>query len=1042
MMDYQKIGNGLQVAGIGAPALHMVGYLGKDSKSAEIIPGGHCPLCKKKGLMQVLQTYRINFQESVLFCENPQCIYPLGFGSLSNIIVPIDPKDYSSQVTCRKRKFFETSLVTTPKSASKPDLAPRYNGENLFGTHSRQPDFSSATQPNFNNATESAQQEMEAQEHSPDTLIVQKQVLSNSEPCSSVSKILHQGNTFLSEPRWLQWRNVHALCWLDCILSVLVHLETLKIILTRSVSENLSVIHRLLAVYNQATALVNNCQRGELISEAPGDVLSRAESHLNEIRNTVFEQLQPRLKCTLGKEETPVFAFPLLLQNDPQIEKLFLHSFSWKFECLQCGHQVNDRCQKTLTTFTNIIPEWHPLNAVHVAPCNNCNHRTQRRKMVLEKIPSVLMMHFVEGLPHNDLMTYSFQFEEDSYRITAVLQYLQKSKHFVAWIFNSDGTWLECDDLKGSYCSKHERFGVPPSEVHIVIWERKPPQVTKELNLQLQKGGAREVPLQKAETNSPGKQLDEEATDDTPLLCPKEDLSNAHFSDTQNVVGNDKSNLLWGFENLKDDDEITLTLVNITLDSNGKSLEDTSVTESCPVAEMLQQQDPGRVSVSPLSENPRASLHGGRPNNASTFVMPALSPSNYSPKTLPVQTTLAQNNANPVQASSGSGREKLRSNISRTTSLTSAQETPNALQHTRVVTANSQIAAPKRSSWLPSQKKTKPFITSWVKGLHEQNPFMPKSFLTNNRTESSQKPLQKEIIANPLIKGPSHFGGFLPKHSERKLKKLEKRAFPSLPSASSLVASHPIEKQTFRGEGTVSKIPVTSMLDKQVQPKQNHSGNKNLTAAENGEKSNSYTARQLRIQFRKLCKNKKLALLEKPVNTQVRNKSSPKKSMKEQSQLGSQEENYSLQNLLRELQHHIEAEDGKSVISPDTTTSQCSSDDIISELLSPATTLASPELPAEEECKYLEMGVCTIESPVSSEKAECAEYLNHNYYIPEKEGLRGGPPDILVNESPMNKFYFESPTKHDILKEFPSSELNSIIDSDEVIHHFDESLLI
>ncbi|KAL8190938.1 UNVERIFIED_CONTAM: hypothetical protein K2H54_065929 [Gekko kuhli] len=735
---------------------------------------------------------------------------------------------------------------------------------------------------------------------------------------------------------------------------------------------------------------------------------------------------EPLFSC---KEESPVFAFPLLLQNDPQIEKLFLHSFSWKFECLQCGYQVNERCQKTLTTFTNIIPEWHPLNAVHVAPCCNCNDRTQRRKMVLEKIPSVLMMHFVEGLPHNDLMTYSFQFEEDSYQIAAVLQYLQKSKHFVTWIFNSDGTWFECDDLKGSYCSKHERFGVPPSEVHIVIWERKPPQVTKELNLQLQKGGAREVPLQRAETNSLGKKLDEEATDNTPLLCPGKDLSNAHFSDTKNLVGNNKSNLLWGFENLKDDDEITLTLINITLDSNGKSLEDTSVTESRPVAEMLQQQDPGRVSVSPLSENAHVPLHQGQPNNASTFVTPALSPSNnnYSPKSLPVQTILAQNNANPVQESNSSGREKLLNNIRRTTSLTSAQETPNALQHTREMTANSQIAASKRSSWLPSQNRAKPFITSWVKGLHGQNSFMPKSVLANNRTESSQKPLKREIIANPLIKGPSHFGGFLPKHSERKLKKLENTAFSSLPTASPLVASHPIEREPFQSEGTVSKFPVTSVLEKQVQPKPSRSGNKNLTAVENGEKSSSYTARQLRIQFRKLCNNKKLALLEKPVNTHMRNKSCPKKRMKVQSQLGSQEENDSLQNLLRELQHHIEVEDGKSVRSPDTTMSQCSSEDIISELLSPATTLASPELPAEEEYKYLEMGGCTIESPVSSEKAESAQYLDHSYYSPE---------------SLLNKFNFENLTKLDILEELPCSELNSIIDNDEVImHHFDESLL-
>lgn len=65
-----------------------------------------------------------------------------------------------------------------------------------------------------------------------------------------------------------------------------------------------------------------------------------------------------------------------------------------------------------------------------------------------DRVPPVLMMHFVKGLPHNDLKMYSFQFKEDSYLITAVIQYLQKTKHFVAWIFNEDGnsvhfyTWV------------------------------------------------------------------------------------------------------------------------------------------------------------------------------------------------------------------------------------------------------------------------------------------------------------------------------------------------------------------------------------------------------------------------------------------------------------------------------------------------------------------------------------------------------------------------------------------------------------------------
>ncbi|XP_048349164.1 SUMO-specific isopeptidase USPL1 isoform X2 [Sphaerodactylus townsendi] len=1001
-MDYQKTGNGLQ-----------------DSNSAEIISDGCCPLCKKKGLVKALRIYRINFQESIFLCENLQCIYPLGFESLNNIIVPVDPKDYSSQGTGRKRKFFETSLITTSSEpSSKLDLALRYNEENLFRPHSGHPDFSPATQPNLNHATESTQQKMEAQEHSPHTLIEQKQGLSNSEPCSLVSKILPQGNRFLSESRWLQWRNVQALCWLDCILSILVHLETLKMILIGSISENSSVIHRLLATYNQATALVNNSLNNLPGTEPPVDVLSRAESQLNKIRNTVFAQLQPQLKCTLGQEESPVFAFPLLLGIDPQIEKLFLHSFSWKFECLQCGHQVNDRCQKTLTTFTNIVPEWHPLNAIHIAPCNNCKHRTQRRKMVLEQVPSILMMHFVDGLPHDDLMTYSFQFQEDSYQISAVVQYLQEPKHFVAWVFNSDGTWLECDDLQGSYCSRRERFGVPPSEVHIVIWERKPPQVTKELNLQLQRGGAGKVPLQKAE-----KVFGDEAAENTPLPCYGKDLSNAHSSDTQNVVANNKSNSLWGFENLADDDEITLTLVSVTHNSVDKPLGDSSVSESNLVAETLQQQDPGGVAMSPLLENTHALLHGGQPNDGSTTsITPEFSPSgnSYSPETLPVQTTLAQRKAVPLKDSCGLLPERLQSNISRRKSLRSVQETPKPVQQSRERASSSHTPVANCSSHLPCQTRAKPFVASWMQGLQRKNPFMPKSVSDNSKTVSSQKPLQKETIANPLIKGAANFGGFLAKHSERKHKE---RTLPSLPSAGSLVANHLGEKQVFRSEKTVNKIPVPFNLNKQVQPKQTLNGNKNFTSVENGKESHTH---QLRIQLSQLKDKKKI---EKQTKARMRNGKSSKKSMKEQLQFGSQEED----DCLRELQFHIGVEDGKSQRSG-TSMSQCSSDDILSELLSPATTVASLELPVEEECKYLEMGGCRTDSPVSREKVEGAQYFDHSHYIPEMESLCGDYPDILANH-PTN------PTKQDIFEELRSSVLNSVMDSAEVFHNFDESLL-
>lgn len=55
------------------------------------------------------------------------------------------------------------------------------------------------------------------------------------------------------------------------------------------------------------------------------------------------------------------------------------------------------------------------------------------------RIPSILMIHFVEGLLHNNLRNYSFQFEKDFYEITSVIQYQTNKKHFITWALNPDG---------------------------------------------------------------------------------------------------------------------------------------------------------------------------------------------------------------------------------------------------------------------------------------------------------------------------------------------------------------------------------------------------------------------------------------------------------------------------------------------------------------------------------------------------------------------------------------------------------------------------
>ena len=57
------------------------------------------------------------------------------------------------------------------------------------------------------------------------------------------------------------------------------------------------------------------------------------------------------------------------------------------------------------------------------------------------RVSLVFMLHFVEGLPHNDLQRYSFNSEGCLYQVTSVIQY-QANNHFVTWILDADGKCL------------------------------------------------------------------------------------------------------------------------------------------------------------------------------------------------------------------------------------------------------------------------------------------------------------------------------------------------------------------------------------------------------------------------------------------------------------------------------------------------------------------------------------------------------------------------------------------------------------------------
>ncbi|XP_009811021.2 SUMO-specific isopeptidase USPL1 [Gavia stellata] len=1088
MMDTQKTTNGLQVigegTGIGKSTLHMVGYLGKNCNPLEITAHEYCPVCKEKGQIQVLRTYRINFQESIFLCGNPQCIYPLGYKPLNSIITSADSENHHIPSTHKKRRLCDisdfSSVESHPKKARTNNVV---NVENTINTDpvvkcyqnslcipkSSLLDVLQNDQQKPVNNVESYMQKVDfetttnannSQESPPKISSPRTQLLPNSELCSTTSEILLKGdksstnNTDLC----LQWRNMHNLCWLDCILSALVHLETLKFALAEEHRYGKCLLQKLLTKYNQATVLLNSCKRSKV-----KDVLPKAESHLNEIRNRMFTQLQPQLKCELGKKESPVFALPLLLQQDQQAEKLFLHSFSWKFECECCGYKYQDRFRKTLTTFTNTIPDWHPLNAVHVGPCNNCSDRSQRRQMILEKVPSILMLHFVEGLPHNNLKNYSFRFEDNTYQITGVVQYQTEKQHFITWSLNPDGTWLECDDLKGPYCKRHERFEVPPSEIHIVIWEKKTTHVPEELNSQFQSKNIEEFPLDSVQLNSAVLHCGFDNTvDKTPAKHCKEDSVRTPDKKQQRIA-EDETSVHHGLENPAHDDLVTLMLEEIQVDSEGKPLSNGQMVGSNLAVEMgtLQQ---GELAFSPntpytgefagtsLAMNNKCTLY-----EKSSVCLPVedLNPADTTPpvpKTHdpdPSDSSFAQRTDD--RTNSCNRKHRLNSELQLNNKLSPVenitQKSPDLKDASKIV-VNSQVAnsSAASNSFQPLHKDQKRgFVGSWVKKLLSKNTsFMPSSASTLKNERSCKTPSMQKISEVRLpVKGASNFGGFQSRGTNKTVVPQSNNTHPlsnfkgfsqssSLPTATHTTIEGPTWNKSGSTLGSSGKVT------------QFHSPSCNSGKAE---ESDSDKTKKLRLKLLKKlnAKKKKLASLDRLAVEQMKHEKPVSGDVSTPSQIESHNDSELLQSFLRELQYQIDVTDNESEFHANSVsgcTSHNNNDEILAELLSPTSTVASLEAPKSgDECMYMEMVDSSVATTASDEKTSVPHAAmtseDHNYYSPVKDS---NSELHIISKPSVKKLAFESPTREDILEDLFSISAPSSMAGDIDLPHFDETL--
>ncbi|KAK5858602.1 hypothetical protein PBY51_002731 [Eleginops maclovinus] len=413
----------------------------------------------------------------------------------------------------------------------------------------------------------------------------------------SSTRITIESDKLVSAPNHLFWNNCDNLCWLDSMLIALVNCKSLSRRKPKDDPQRFSV-WQLMRGYEDVCAAIKVHQQtgrdGDV--RVPYQVLQKANAELHCLRMTVFKLLQPKLQCKLGQKETPVFALPLLLQTDSWADPLFQSTFHWEFKCSECKAASKERVLKTLPTFTKVLPDWHPLNAVHLAPCNVCCHKNQRRTLILESVPPVFGLHFVEGLPDNDVTIYTFSFKGKRYSITTVIQYNRQLKHFVTWICNSDGSWLEYDDLKHPDCKTHQKLPVPAQDLHVVFWEAEednesracspsstfsecPPSENEKNPCLVENGVTADNVLKCSSDHSV--LMSHNDADVVCALSASEDGSNiintTITAEFDTSIGS--TTLLDAFEGLSHNDIITLTLVELNEDSEMPLLNENKQTE-------------------------------------------------------------------------------------------------------------------------------------------------------------------------------------------------------------------------------------------------------------------------------------------------------------------------------------------------------------------------------------------------------------------------------------------------------------------------------
>ncbi|KAH9496713.1 hypothetical protein Btru_009761 [Bulinus truncatus] len=332
---------------------------------------------------------------------------------------------------------------------------------------------------------------------------------SSGQEDSVISKLLAEMKTDLTPSHtvsrdnlFVQWQNLDAMCWMDVVLIMLVYSPTLRPLVNLDPAHELAttLLITLLKANRQAQVLLQNLLKksngaeisglqtgagntaslqdpktSKLVCKENMDEIGKAINILYAMREKIWQALQPRLRCERGKHNSPVLVLPLLVREKPAIKQMFTMNYRYVFKCEVCGYSQDDTHTKILPSIPAVPADFNMCTPSFVRNCFECQAPNQRMLMKFEGLQDFVQMHFVKGLPHNRFEELSFDFNEDHYEVTAVVHYKNNPDHFIAWVRNAPGnTWMECDDLKSVITRyQHMSPNIPPSQVHMVMWERR-----------------------------------------------------------------------------------------------------------------------------------------------------------------------------------------------------------------------------------------------------------------------------------------------------------------------------------------------------------------------------------------------------------------------------------------------------------------------------------------------------------------------------------------------------------------------------------------